>query len=69
VDGGERALDADRVGDVQDSRHPVNVVVAAAGELIAQAAAGLGGRWLLRWWREAGELVDEVPGKLADDND
>jgi hypothetical protein len=46
----------------------VNVVAAAAGELIALAAAVAGFRWLRSRWVEAGELLDEIITEEGEDD-
>jgi hypothetical protein len=46
----------------------VNVVLAAAGELVVLAAAVAGFRWLRSRWVEAGELIDKITNEEEDDD-
>jgi hypothetical protein len=45
----------------------MNVVLAAAGELVVLAAAVAGFRWLRRGWVEAGELIDKIINEKEDE--
>lgn len=46
----------------------MNVVLAAAGELLLLAAAVAGFRWLRSRWAEAGELIDKIINEEEEDD-